>query len=226
MNTHSISKGLRAAALSALAAAALLPFQANAASPGGHAAAGFHGGGSSGYHGGYGYRGGYGYHGGYGYRGYGYRGGYGYYGWRPGFGWGWWGWPIGAAFLATLPFYYSTLWWNGVPYYYTYDNYYVWSNSADGYVAVTPPPEVMSQASATAPPAASAAGAAPGGAMSDGAAMGATLFAYPKNGQSPEQVTKDRQECQAWAGTQASNGGSDNVRAQTACLEARGYSVR
>ena len=53
--------------------------------------------------------------------GYGWRGGY--WGWRGGYGWGWWGLPAAGLFLATLPFYYSTYWWNGVPYYYANDNY-------------------------------------------------------------------------------------------------------
>jgi hypothetical protein len=34
-----------------------------------------------------------------------------------------------ACSSATLPFYCSTYWWNGVPYYYADDDSYVWNNS-------------------------------------------------------------------------------------------------
>jgi hypothetical protein len=33
-------------------------------------------------------------------------------------GFGWWGWPGYGLFPATLPLYYSILWWNGMHYYY------------------------------------------------------------------------------------------------------------
>jgi hypothetical protein len=204
MNANAILHALRGTALALVAACAVsAPTQVDAATHGfvgggGHAAFG-------GYHGAY--RGGYGWRGGYG----------GYWGWRGGYGWGWWGWPAAGLFLATLPFYYNTYWWNGVPYYYADDNYYVWSNSAGGYVSVVPPQQVMSQAPQ---------GAAPNSAAAGYPAGSYQLFVYPKNGQGADQIAKDRQECQAWAGSQASGGGSDNVRAQTACLEARGYSVK
>ncbi len=217
MNASNILHALRGTALALVVACAVsAPTQVNAAThgfSGGHAAVGGYRGGFGGYRGGY--RGGY-------YGHYGYRGGY--WGWRGGYGWGWWGWPAAGLFLATLPFYYSTYWWNGVPYYYADDNYYVWSNSADGYVSVTPPPQVMSQA-----PQGASQGPNQGTApyAYPGAAGGSNqLFVYPKNGQAADQISKDRQECQAWAASQASGAGNDNVRAQTACLEARGYSVR
>jgi hypothetical protein len=114
----------------------------------------------------------------------------------------------GGLFLATLPFYYSTWWWNGVPYYYAYDNYYVWNTNVGAYQAVAPPPRVMNQA------------AAPGG--------GTDLFAYPKNGQNAEQQARDRQECRNWAASQTGSAtdSEGNLRAQAACLEGRGYSVK
>jgi|HubBroStandDraft_1064217.scaffolds.fasta_scaffold453362_1 hypothetical protein len=164
-----------------------------------------------------------GFHGGY-YGGY--RGGW---GWRGGYGWGWggccWGWP----FLAALPLYYSTWWWGGVPYYYAYDNYYVWNGT--GYAVVTPPTEVLSQG---APP---PGGVPPAGPGAPGGAGGSELFAYPKNGQSLEQQQRDKDECRVWAASQGgapAAGGAgatplayaDSLRAQTACLEARGYSVK
>ena len=64
------------------------------------------------------------------------------------------------------------------------------------------------------------------------------LIAYPKNGQTQEQQGKDKFECHRWAAsqtgfdpTQAGGGSapgnrSDYARAQAACLEGRGYSVK
>jgi len=102
---------------------------------GGHVWRGVHGGFSGGYHGGYGgYRGGYG----------GYRGGYGGY---PG-GYGvarrlrlagrlrWYG-PVGLGrprvglYFANSALYYSTVWWDGVPYYYADNTYYRWNGTVN-----------------------------------------------------------------------------------------------
>ena len=73
------------------------------------------------------------------------------------------------------------------------------------------------------------------------------LMVYPKNGQSQDQQGKDKFECHRWAaeqsgfdpslGSPAAGGGgtamtsnpgkrSDYFRAQAACLEGRGYSVK
>jgi hypothetical protein len=180
------------------------------------------------------FRGGYAYGGGW--RGYGYRG----WGW----GWGWGGLGYGL-FFAGLPFYYSTLWWDGVPYYYAAGDYYIWNGAVGQYETVRPPPGLVGQA---APPPPSA----------------ANLFVYPKNGQSADQQARDRFECHRWAAEQSgfdpTQSGSlaatdaakpdapnatpppgmapapgmapppgkrqDYLRAQTACLEGRGYSVR
>jgi hypothetical protein len=90
------------------------------------------------------------------------------------------------------------------------------------YETVAPPAGVLSQAGSQ---------GNPGAAPSD-------LIAYPKNGQSAEQTSKDKFECHRWAASQtgfdptqpgggASPGNrSDYSRAQAACLEGRGYSVR
>jgi hypothetical protein len=195
-----------------------------ASAGGGHAGAAYGGGGNRGGYGGNrgGYAGGYG-----GYRG-GYGGGYrGGYGWRGGYGgWGWGGVGLGIGlYFATLPFYYSTVWWGGVPYYYADDNYYTWDGSAGQYETVTPPAQVQQQVEAQPP----------------------TLIAYPKNGQSDAQQATDKTECQTWAASQSgyvpnqpaattptasagatavpSTSRSDYMRAQAACLEGRGYSV-
>ena len=202
-------------------------------SGGGHAAYGGHPGGYGGWHGGgYGYGGWHG--GGYGYGGW--HGGY-YGGWRGYGGWGWgWGGLGYGLFFASLPLYYSTYWWGGVPYYYANDNYYTWNGSVGQYETVQPPAEVASQAG-------------------PGAAANSTLFAYPKNGQTSDQQSKDTFECHQWAAGQtgfdpslagsapavsatagagaaparasASTGKQqDYMRAQAACLEGRGYSVQ
>jgi hypothetical protein len=167
-------------------------------------------------------------HGGYGYGGY--HGGYGYGGWRGGYGYGWrggyygWGWGLGGLglglYVASLPLYYSTYWWGGVPYYYADDVYYRYDDNARQYVTVAPPPEAPQ---------------AQGGAEP----VGTDLIAYPKSGQSAEQQAKDKYECHHWAATQTgfdpTQGAAaapsaakrgDYMRAQAACLDGRGYSVK
>ena len=175
----------------------------SSATAGGGAHGGFSGG--SGYHGGaggYGYHGGtagYGYRGGY-YGGYpGYRGGYyggyrgGYYGWGGGWGWGWGGVGLGMYF-ATLPLYYSTYYWGGVPYYYANDVYYNWDPNVSQYVTVSPPAGLQAQ-DGQAP-----AGQAPAG----GSPTSSTnIMAYPKNGQTGEQQATDKFECHQWAVSQS-----------------------
>jgi hypothetical protein len=177
-----------------------------------------------------------GFHGGYGYR------GYGGWGWRGGGYWGPWGWGWGGLVLglyfATLPYYYSTYWWGGVPYYYADNTYYQWDGTAGQYVTVAPPAGLANQANgqpAAAGPA--GAGSASPGLASPGQPPMSELMVYPKNGQTPEQVGKDKYECHKWAASQtgfdptqaggtAPNKRSDYVRAQAACLEGRGYSVK
>jgi len=185
---------------------------------GGHAGAAVgHGGYGGGYRGGYngGYRGGYygGYRGGY-YGGY--RGGWygGYYPW--GWGWGWGGLGLGLYF-ATLPYYYSTYWYGGIPYYYADNTYYQWDGAVGQYRTVAPPAGAPNQA---------------------GGQGSSELIVYPKNGQSEQQQSTDRYECYRWAVSQlgydptTAGGGTvrrdltDYNRAQTACLEARGYTVK
>ena len=229
MITQLISRSARAFAIPLIAAFAICAPAGAHAGPGG----GGHGGGGGGGHfaggghfgggahfavggrGGYGgYRGGYAGHGGYG--GYGWRGGYG--------GWGWGGLGFGLYF-ATLPFYFSTFWDGGVPYYYADDNYYQWDSNVGQYETVDPPAEVQRQAAALSP----------------------DLIAYPKNGQTDAQQATDKSECRSWAATQSGfeaaqldspSAATDTsgaasatrrdqyMRAQAACFEGRGYSVK
>ncbi len=136
-------------------------------------------------------------------------------------------------FLGALPLGYQTLWWGGVPYYYLRGVYYVWSPDYDEYVVTDPPPLGDQGEPAQAAPAPSE--SPPG---SDRGAL--SLFVYPKNGQSQQQTQSDRYACHEWAvgqtgfdptnpnrSTDAATATPSNYkRAVTACLEARGYSVR
>jgi hypothetical protein len=170
-------------------------------------------GGAYGGHGGSGYG-----HFGYGHFGYD-RFGYGGFGFYGAFG------LLGYGLLfETLPLYYSTYWWGGVPYYYANDNFYQWNPSMGQYETVRPPEGLASQVATTQLP------------------QNLSLFVYPKNEQTPAQETTDRRECQNWASGQtgfesptadgtASKGISlvkrqAYMRAQSACLEGRGYSVQ
>ena len=210
MKNHATLRSLAVLICSGMAALAMsAPAYAQHSGGGGHAgAAAGHGGGGhyggghyGGYHGGYGY----GWHGGH------WHGGYGFYG-----PWGWGGLGLGLYF-ATLPFYYSTLWWDGIPYYYADNTYYRWNDVVNQYETVAPPPGSENQA-------------AQSPAVSD-------LIAYPKTGQNQEQQGKDKFECHRWAVAQTgfdptqpagtgSGRRSDYFRAQAACLEGRGYSVK
>jgi hypothetical protein len=123
-----------------------------------------------------------------------------------------------GLYFSALPLYYSTYWWDGIPYYYADDTYYTWDGPANEYQTVSPPPEVEQQAQSQ---------------------VGGDLIAYPKNGQSDQQQAKDKSDCRQWAATQsgynptaapaattATSNQWDYQRAQAACLEGRGYSVK
>jgi hypothetical protein len=165
--------------------------------------------------------------------------------WAPHYwGGGYWGgafWPhvyLGWSFpwfLATLPIGYATYWWGGVPYYYWQGVYYVWSPNYGQYVVTDPPPVSGGTPEDAAPPPAQ-----PGQAAPDDPRGAMSLFVYPKNGQSQQQTDSDRYQCHEWAvgqtgydptntanDTQAATATPANYkRAVTACLTARGYSVR
>ena len=128
--------------------------------------------------------------------------------------------PIGA-FVPVLPPYYSTVWWAGAPYYYADDTYYSWNSGVNEYEVIDPPAGIDAGGVTTAP-------------QSD------SVFIYPKNGQSQDQQDTDRYECHRFAVVQtgydptaasaaqepSSSKRSDYLRAQAACLEGRGYSVK
>lgn len=137
--------------------------------------------------------------------------------------------PLGTV-VTVLPPFYSTVWFGGVPYYYADYVYYRWDAGINGYVVAPPPDGSAYEGDDDNTPTATA------------ASSSNDVFVYPKNGQNDEQQATDRYECHRWAADQTgfdptkSQGGvnanevdarrADYQRAQTACLEARGYSVK
>ena len=132
--------------------------------------------------------------------------------------------PPAGLIVTALPAFYTTLWIAGMPYYYANDVYYRWSPEANGYEVVAPPQGAD----------------APGEAPAQ-SASGHDLILYPKNGQNMQQQSADRYECHSWSKAQSgfdptqpggvapqdSNAKRDQYqRAMSACLEARGYSVK
>jgi hypothetical protein len=152
----------------------------------------------------------------------------------PGYGRGAWG-RAGSwrgyrgpyfGFVAAVPWNAYAFWWNGIPYYVADDTYYLWNDAADAYQIVPPPVDGND---------ADAGGGGGGGGGPD-------LSVYPSDGQSPEQQSSDRYDCYRWAadqtgfdptrpagGVQAgpANSAQDAyLRAEAACLQGRGYTVR
>jgi len=130
--------------------------------------------------------------------------------------------PIGIG-VGFLPPYYTTVWFGGMPYYYADQTYYMWHPERREYVVTQPPNGQPSQ-------------------VGNASAGNADVYVYPKNGQSESQQSTDRYECHAWAVQQSGfdptrpGGGvaesdidarrADYRRAEGACLEGRGYSVK
>ena len=129
--------------------------------------------------------------------------------------------PIGMM-VGVLPPYYSTLWIGGIPYFYADGTYFLWRESARRYEVVEEPRNSVAR-----------------GEVSYSAD---DLYVYPRDGQSEDKQASDRYECHRWASGQTGfdpvqperyeGGGTletrraEYRRAITACLEARGYTVR
>ena len=147
--------------------------------------------------------------------------------------------PFGAV-VPVLPAFATLVVLGGAQYYYANDAYYRYAPDQGGYQVVAAP-----EGEAGPPGAPGAPGAPP--APQPYAAGGSpppsdNLFIYPKNGQTADQQARDRYECHRWAADQTAfdptraAGGvapdatmakrADYQRAQQACLEARGYTVR
>jgi hypothetical protein len=132
--------------------------------------------------------------------------------------------PVGIA-VSFLPDFYTTFWFGGIPYYYANSVYYTRPASGVGYVVTEPPTAAAPRTEVVA--------AAPGSEE---------IFVYPRQSQSEATLARDRYECHRWAVNQTgfdpsqpgggvsesqnALGRSDYRRAITACLEARGYTVR
>jgi hypothetical protein len=141
--------------------------------------------------------------------------------------------PVGI-YVPIIPALATALINGGLQYYYANETYYLYHPDVGQYEVVDPPPGAVGPGGP---------GGQPGAAMtgSPGSPSG-SVFVYPKNGQNPEQQARDRYECHRWAvdqtgfdPTSAGGGASpaeaparraDYQRAQQACLEGRGYTVR
>jgi hypothetical protein len=115
--------------------------------------------------------------------------------------------PLGVI-IPALPGVYVTLRFGPNVYYYANDVYY--TAAPGGFVVSAPPPAPI-----YAPPPAPVYPTTPNGSI------------YPRNGQNPAQTAADRSYCEQWAAAQP--GGRDGAifaRGVTACMDARGYSIR
>jgi hypothetical protein len=136
--------------------------------------------------------------------------------------------PIGLQ-VSVPPPCYTPVWIGGVPYYYADETYYRWIPSTNAYQVVGPP----SGADSPDPP-------PPLTSFTETSA--GDSFVYPRNGQSTEQQAADRYECHTWSKGQTgfdptqpggnvtpnenASRSAEYQRATSACLEARGYSVK
>jgi len=126
--------------------------------------------------------------------------------------------PLGAV-IASLPYGYSVVNSNGHQYYVVNDTYYI--THPQGYQVVSRPANTINTFPVTPSPVQQ---------------PGNQLYIYPQRGQTTEQQARDEYECHRWSVEQT---GFDPVqstsntalqqnyrRAMSACLEARGYTVK
>ena len=135
--------------------------------------------------------------------------------------------PFGIV-VPVLPPYYTQVWVGGVPYYYANNVYYM--QRPEGYVVVEPPQGQIVMAPSSLPAGVTEIGPAgvPPTALPPVAQSNtASIFVYPRQGQSIEQQKRDRADCDAWATTQANPSNTiDYQRALSACMDGRGYTVK
>jgi hypothetical protein len=157
-------------------------------------------------------------------------GGYRQYNWngRPYYNYGGsWYRPYGSRFVVSgppfglfvnyLPGYYSSFWFGNTRYYYADDTYYMYEPARRGYVVARSPYSDDREEEAS-------------------SELDEDLFVYPAKGQSEQQQADDRYDCHRWAADQThydpvdsdydSDQRADYLRAMTACLTGRGYSVK
>jgi hypothetical protein len=126
--------------------------------------------------------------------------------------------PIGAR-VRTLPLGYASFAIGPRSYFYVNSTYYLWAPQTREYIVVEEPDGAAEQL---------AAAQAPNDSVS--------LFVYPNEEQNADLARRDRYECHLWAAEQSGYDPTysdqdprlrgDYRRAMTACLEARGYTVR
>jgi hypothetical protein len=134
---------------------------------------------------------------------------------------------VGAPFglyVDYLPSYYSTVWVGGSRYYYADDTYYTYDTSRRGYIVSRSPYNDDDARYDDENSGASSANAED------------ELYIYPVKGQSEQQQADDKYECHKWSFDQTgydptqmehdSGKREQYDRALTACLTARGYSVK
>jgi hypothetical protein len=124
--------------------------------------------------------------------------------------------PFGL-FVNYLPGYYSSFWFGSTRYFYADDNYYTYEPARRGYV-VTRSPYGDDRDD------------------EDSQDQDQDLYVYPAKGQSEQQQADDRYDCHRWAADQThydpvdstydADQRADYLRAMTACLTGRGYSVK
>ena len=138
--------------------------------------------------------------------------------------------PVGLL-VPYLPYYVRMIPYNGTSYYYADQTYYVWNDTKRQFQVTAAPAGINSSAAMR-----------PVAPMAMQAPPEMRVFIYPKNGQSADQQTRDRNECARWAvdqshfdpaqpGIAASSAQGMQLRdayyrAQAGCLEARGYTVK
>lgn len=121
--------------------------------------------------------------------------------------------PYGL-FVSTLPGYYTSFWYGGSRYFYSDNTYYLYEPVQRGYVVTRSPY---------------------GDDEDEYADAGVDLYVYPARGQSEQQLADDRYECHQWAVKESRYDPLDDeydadkreeyLRATTACLTGRGYTV-
>jgi hypothetical protein len=127
--------------------------------------------------------------------------------------------PYGL-FVSSLPGYSSSFYYGNTRYYYYDDTYYVYEPARRGYVVSRSPYGEDEEDDY----------------YYDSDARDLDMYIYPSRGQSEQQQSDDRYECHRWAVGQTNYNPLDDaydrakradyVRAMTACLTGRGYSVK
>lgn len=125
--------------------------------------------------------------------------------------------PPYGLFVSYLPSYYSTFWYGGVHYFHADSTYYVYEPVRRGYVVSRSPYGDDDEEEYS-------------------TSQDEDLYVYPAQGQSEQQQSDDRYECHRWAVDETgydpidsdydADRRADYLRALTACLTGRGYSVR